>query len=108
MFMPGRDILHLTGLRAVAALMVLSMHLDQIYGNVLARYLAPIDQGYLGVDVFFVLSGFILSHVYAAEISARTYGVFLWRRFARLYPIHLATLAGLILMVTSPDRKGVV
>jgi peptidoglycan/LPS O-acetylase OafA/YrhL len=70
---------HLTGLRAIAALMVMLLHLSQFHGNFLELYLMPIDQGYLGVDIFFVLSGYILSHVYASsfqKFSLRAYGFF--------------------------------
>jgi peptidoglycan/LPS O-acetylase OafA/YrhL len=99
----SENIPQLTGLRGVAASMVLLLHLDQIHGNILAPFVAPVAQGYLGVDIFFVLSGFILAHVYrdTAVHSLRGYGVFLWRRFARIYPMHLATLAALIAMVAA-------
>ncbi|RZJ44647.1 MAG: acyltransferase [Brevundimonas sp.] len=53
-----------------------------------------VGKGYLGVELFFVLSGFILSHVYlAAAGEARfSYRGFLWARIARVYPLHLFTL----------------
>ena len=53
---------------------------------------ALVARGYLGVELFFVLSGFILSHVYLESFGARTfsYGRFLWARLARIYPVHLA------------------
>jgi peptidoglycan/LPS O-acetylase OafA/YrhL len=97
------EIPQLTGLRAIAALMVLVLHLDQICGNRLAAVFSPVAQGFLGVDLFFVLSGYILTHVYAADAatSVRHYGIFLWRRLARIYPLHLATLAFLFAMVAA-------
>tara|TARA_R110000782_G_scaffold201000_1_gene289771 strand:- start:561 stop:1712 length:1152 start_codon:yes stop_codon:yes gene_type:complete len=57
-----------------------------------------VTRGYLGVETFFVLSGFILSHVYlqAAGEKRFRYGDFLWARIARVYPLHLATLAGIM------------
>jgi peptidoglycan/LPS O-acetylase OafA/YrhL len=56
-----------------------------------------IAHGYLGVEVFFTLSGFILCHVYlpSAEEGCFRYGSFLWARLARIYPLHLATMAGI-------------
>ncbi|MGZ6027689.1 MAG: acyltransferase family protein, partial [Caulobacteraceae bacterium] len=56
-----------------------------------------VDKGYLGVEVFFTLSGFILCHVYLpqAESGRFRYGSFLWARLARIYPLHLACLAGI-------------
>jgi peptidoglycan/LPS O-acetylase OafA/YrhL len=57
---------------------------------------AVVAKGYLGVELFFVLSGFILSHVYlqAAGEKRFSYRGFLWARIARVYPLHLATLIG--------------
>jgi len=57
-----------------------------------------VAKGYLGVELFFVLSGFILSHVYleAAGEKRFRYGGFLWARIARVYPLHLATLLGVM------------
>src|SRR4051794_9498627 len=104
MLAPAKDIPHMTGLRALAASMVLLLHLDEIHGNVLARHFLLVEQGYLGVDIFFVLSGYILSHVYSEmflPISIRAYGLFLWRRFARIYPVHLVTLTALFVMVAA-------
>ena len=56
-----------------------------------------VSKGYLGVEVFFILSGFILSHVYlpAAEEGRFHYGKFLWARLARIYPLHLICLAAI-------------
>ncbi len=50
------------------------------------------------MDLFFILSGFILSHVNLSRWEARTfnYGSFLWTRLARIYPVHLVTLAAMI------------
>ena len=58
---------------------------------------ALVAKGYLGVELFFVLSGFILSHVYAAAVESGRfrYGGFVWARLARIYPLHLLTLAAM-------------
>ena len=58
---------------------------------------AIVGKGYLGVEVFFILSGFILSHVYlpSAEAGRFRYGAFLWARLARIYPLHLICLAAI-------------
>lgn len=57
-----------------------------------------VGKGYLGVETFFVLSGFILSHVYLEQAGGKrlNYGGFLWARIARVYPLHLATLLGVM------------
>lgn len=59
-----------------------------------------VSKGYLGVEVFFVLSGFILSHVYLEAAGEKRYSHrrFLWARIARVYPLHLVTLAGMAVL----------
>jgi peptidoglycan/LPS O-acetylase OafA/YrhL len=87
----------LTGLRGIGALWVVLFHLDADHGVPFIR------NGYLGVDLFFVLSGFILSHVYtpnATGFSLTQYRNFLWFRLVRIYPIHLFSLL-ILLLVTS-------
>lgn len=61
---------------------------------------AFVAHGFLGVELFFVLSGFILSHVYLEGFGGGrfSYGGFLWARLARVYPLHLATLIGVGLL----------
>jgi peptidoglycan/LPS O-acetylase OafA/YrhL len=53
--------------------------------------------GYTGVDIFFILSGFILTAVYR-DLTANRIGGFLTRRIFRVYPMHLAVLAGMTLL----------
>ena len=90
------DLRALTTLRFLAALWVVLYtawpHLDVSFVPV------AVTKGYLGVETFFVLSGFILSHVYleAAGEKRFSYGGFLWARLARVYPLHLVTLFGTI------------
>jgi len=86
----------LTGLRGLAAFLVLFGHLKTPEGVMLNFGVAdPFSQyGGFGVDIFFVLSGFILCHVYADRLLAER-GVlrdFYTARFARIYPLHIVTL----------------
>ncbi len=84
----------LTALRFFAAFWVVLYHywpkLDVNFVPAVAA------KGYLGVEAFFVLSGFILCHVYLHGFGEGRfrYGDFLWNRLARVYPLHLATLVG--------------
>lgn len=91
------DIRPLTSLRIVAALWVLAYHFRDHLGLDVDR-LGVVAKGYLGVDLFFILSGFILSHVYLGRFEAKrfNYGSFLWARLSRIYPVHLVTLAATI------------
>jgi len=96
----------LTSMRFFAALWVVlyAWWPDSNFGT------APglIAKGYLGVELFFVLSGFILCHVYLdqAEMGRFRYGSFLWNRLARVYPLHLATLLGVGLLAGGAMLAG--
>jgi peptidoglycan/LPS O-acetylase OafA/YrhL len=91
------DIRPLTSLRIVTAIWVLAYHFRDHLGVDIDR-LGLVAKGYLGVDLFFILSGFILSHVYLGRFEARrfNYGSFLWARLSRIYPVHLVTLAATV------------
>ena len=64
-----------------------------------------IDRGYLWVDFFFLLSGFILCHVHAEEFAKRPvpYREFLFKRIARVYLLHILTLFALLLPIFEPS-----
>ena len=87
----------LDGMRGVCALMVVFFH---------AFRLAPhyrFEHGYLSVDVFFILSGFVLSFAYAGKLtSAFSLDAFLRARFVRLWPVLIlaAVLSGIGLLLT--------
>lgn len=90
----GKDLPSLTGLRFIAALWVLGFHTLPRTG--LPRPVAAFwNAGWAGVSLFFVLSGFILMHVYGGAAAApqpfRTRD-FLVARLARVYPAYLAAL----------------
>lgn len=91
-----RNLPGLTGLRGVAAAWVVVFHL---FEHQLGRV---VDAGWLGVDIFFFLSGFVLSYVYAESLDGwgwRDHLRFIKVRLARIYPLHLVTLAVLAVMV---------
>lgn len=105
----ARNIPALTGIRAIAALLVLSIHVDQNVPTDIALYLPFIGRGYLGVDFFFVLSGFIITHVYLAsfpKLTGDAVRIFLWHRFIRLYPVHATVLLVMIAMVFFAKAGG--
>ena len=87
-------------MRGVAALLVAFYHLRYSPATGAAWYwifrLPFGGRGYLWVDFFFLLSGFILALRYGEEcrvLNLRVYGTFLWHRIARIWPVHLVTLA---------------
>lgn len=87
------NIVTLTSLRFIAALYVVIFHFRSHFGIDFGAASVFLGNGSVGVDFFFVLSGFILCHVYgrAAESDKPWYTAFLVKRFARLYPLHIAT-----------------
>lgn len=95
----------LTAMRFFAAMWVVSFHYWPSLGLATP---AVVSKGYLGVELFFVLSGFILSHVYLQAFGERRfrYADFLWARLARIYPVHLATLGGMGLLIALATLVG--
>jgi peptidoglycan/LPS O-acetylase OafA/YrhL len=96
----------LTSLRFIAALMV-------VFHHVMDFSLSPIhpeiiQRGGLAVDLFFVLSGYILTHVYGDafrnDLSAAY--AFLSARLARLYPVHLFVLTVFAALVIASALTG--
>jgi peptidoglycan/LPS O-acetylase OafA/YrhL len=88
----------LTGLRGLAALWVVLFHLT------LRQHWSVLDAGWLGVDMFFTLSGFVLTYVYADRAifgTLRGYIGFLMTRLARIYPLHVFALLLMGLVVVS-------
>ena len=84
---------NLEALRGIAALLVVLHHLSLNSGSILAS-LPFLGQGWLFVDLFFVLSGYVIASVHAdAEPTISAARRFLIRRFFRLYPLHFVTLA---------------
>jgi peptidoglycan/LPS O-acetylase OafA/YrhL len=93
----------LTGLRFWFAFLVVVHHsLQHWFGP---RVYPVADFGYIGVDFFFVLSGFVLTWSWRPEVTARR---FWWNRVARIWPLHLTTLVlALVLVADQVNRPGV-
>ncbi len=91
------EIAPLTGIRAFAALAVVAYNHRRFVSSLPGMPESFGASGYLGVDVFFVLSGLVLSLNYAGQIrSVGDYLGFVGNRIARLYPLHLFTLAAVL------------
>ena len=98
----GGTFVGIQALRAVAALVV-------VYGhsvNLLARQHAVVSAGLerlpgaIGVDLFFVISGFVITVSADGLVDkARPAGVFLWRRVLRVAPLYWLLTAGKVLLV---------
>ncbi|MCG2673211.1 acyltransferase family protein [Bradyrhizobium sp. GCM10023182] len=94
-----REIYSHTALRGIASLLVVFFHYMIILEPTFDfdTHTSFFSKGYLWVDCFFILSGFILCYVYGTSPGDNQNKLidFLWARFARIYPLHLATLIGL-------------
>jgi peptidoglycan/LPS O-acetylase OafA/YrhL len=94
------EIRALSGLRIVAALWVVLFHFRPLLEQVSPPWsdaLAPVlDAGAQGVDLFFILSGFMLTWNYLDRMgeswSTRSTLRFLWLRLARVWPVYLVTM----------------
>ena len=96
----------LAGARAFPPLMVVMFHFSEGHHY---SHVRPLDllatRGYLWVEFFFVLSGFILTYAYwtrLRDLFARSgYFAFLRARLIRRYPLHLFMLLVLLLLVVA-------
>lgn len=100
----------LTGIRGYAILFVFAYHIITLnysyellgYDLGIGRYIRSdllrniAEFGWFGVDIFFILSGFIISYKYygilSQEVSLRTTILFILRRLARIYPLYIFSI----------------
>jgi peptidoglycan/LPS O-acetylase OafA/YrhL len=95
----------LTPLRGIAALCVAIFHARLIFfpqwKEPLSEYTLFLENSYLWVDLFFLLSGFVMMHVYKKTfiqgVDASQWKQFMWLRFSRIYPLFIITLLVLFL-----------
>ena len=103
----------LTGVRGIAAWAVVFFHIRLSLAAFLpGAVITILSKGYLAVDLFFVLSGFVIWLTYGdrlAEGGWRTAPPFFRRRIARIYPLHIVVLAltaGLALSLQAAGRPN--
>lgn len=85
----------LDGLRGVAALMVVAFHVFEAHAP--NRFGQIINHGYLAVDFFFLLSGFVIGYAYDDRWNTMSIGSFFKRRLVRLHPmVIMGTIIGAI------------
>ena len=104
-FEPCKDhLLCLDGLRGIAVLMVLWGHTPpELLGNINKLLNHVIQPGSFGVDIFFVLSGFLITRILLADRGKpKALQNFLIRRFLRIFPIYYLTI--LVLLFVQPGE----
>jgi peptidoglycan/LPS O-acetylase OafA/YrhL len=105
----AQDVACLTSLRFFAAAWVLALHYSERMPVDGSEVTAFFVNGRLGVDFFFVLSGFILTHVYLRQLQEQRFSfrAFIQKRFARLYPLHLVMLLVVLAYVSIGGWLGI-
>lgn len=89
---------NLTGLRGLAALLVVLYHYSKLQTGFNARgTIGILSHGYMMVDLFFVLSGIVMAHVYGEKLRSgadlsKNYLNFLLARITRLWPVIAASI----------------
>lgn len=90
------------GLRAVAALMVVLFHMNvhSLPNNLGAGSIwSGLNMGYAGVEIFFVLSGFIMFHIHSSDLGRpEKFLPYLSKRFTRIYPFFWTVILLVILL----------
>lgn len=93
----------LDGLRGVAAVLVVMFHLFETYSKGVPYQI--INHGYLAVDFFFVLSGFVIGYAYDDRWNRMTTWSFFKRRLIRLHPMLICgTVVGLLFFYFGGDH----
>ena len=77
----------LDGLRGIAALMVLLYHLNEAIAFAAGAAEQKFFHGFMGVDFFFILSGFVMGYAYDERWDKMSIGQFVKRRLIRLHPM---------------------
>ena len=106
-----RYLSNLTPLRGIAAIWVVVFHFSEIVTKFVSTDTSLIlTKGYLMVDLFFILSGFIMTHVYQksfqAGVKTGNFRQFLVARFGRIYPLHFFTLLVMVLFAFKAGIKS--
>jgi peptidoglycan/LPS O-acetylase OafA/YrhL len=101
-----KEIKPLTTMRGAFALWVLGYHIA--FNSGMPRGEPFLAYGYLGVEFFFLLSGFILAGAYgnlfAERWTASDYTRFMRARFRRLFPLHLTVLGVVVVIAIMAGR----
>lgn len=91
----------LTSLRGIAAILICFYHFEALlssheFPGLIDPHLTQIiSKGYLWVDFFFILSGFVITYVYGDKLRISSPIIikkYLWARFSRIYPMHFTVM----------------
>src|SRR6266446_3449491 len=92
--------------RGICAMMVVLYHIPEFF---FFSDLAVIRSGWLFVDFFFVLSGFVTTHAYGTELANLGGALqFIRKRFFRIYPLHFCTFAAFLVWILLFDTARMI
>ncbi|WP_153801250.1 acyltransferase family protein [Foetidibacter luteolus] len=96
----------LDGLRGMAAISIVVFHFFEF---IFPDYKdSPLGHGYLAVDFFFLLSGFVIGYAYDSRMQTMGMGSFFRNRLIRLHPMVIfGTVLGLIEYIITPFNNSV-
>lgn len=101
----NKEIKALTGIRGIFAIYVMFYHI-----NPMGWSSDFIRNGYLAVDLFFVLSGFIMCYVYKekfiSKVGENNYMKFLYNRFTRVYPLYFFAVSMVFIFFTNKTDQA--
>lgn len=112
------DFINIDAMRFLASTGIIVMHMAYTIVEQ-PKYLQPMLANFrMFVDLFFIMSGLVIANFYGTAVQDRaSYTNFMLRRFARLYPLHLATFLPFFLLwiaasylhqpLTSPERYDI-
>lgn len=106
---PAQELKLLTGLRGIAAWWVVLYHIRGAMPWLPSSVQHGLSYGYLGVDFFFLLSGFVIWISAHRDFEASGWGAyapFMWRRIARITPLYFLILGGAILLALALQSAG--
>ena len=96
----------LDGLRGLTILMVMVAHFPMIYGATIANKLLFVGKkggfGYIGVEVFFIISGYLITKILASSINkneTNTLSTFYMKRILRLSPVLIIVISGCLVFM---------
>jgi peptidoglycan/LPS O-acetylase OafA/YrhL len=105
---PPETLPSLTALRGICAIIIIVLHMMIAFAPEQAHVFGRF-RPYLTVDLFFLMSGLVMAHVYGASLARdpwRNAMSYLRARFARIYPLHFVTLVAVILIVAIWPYRG--
>jgi peptidoglycan/LPS O-acetylase OafA/YrhL len=88
----AKKVFFLESLRGIFALMIVLFHFKEVINSIVVDNFI-VRNGSIFVDLFFVISGFVIAHNYIDKINSfKNLFKFQFKRFLRLYPLHLTML----------------